>query len=67
MKKDYIKPVSEIVCPRLMNSILEVGDLFDGSANEDSHEWWVGAKEQEFSTDETEDIWGMKTKDVWER
>ena len=44
-KMDYITPETEVIALRLSDSVLEVGDLFTGSAGEDSHEWWVGGKE----------------------
>ena len=66
-KKYYIKPEAEIIRLRIADPVMVTGDLDFGSGNEDSTGSWFGAKEQGFSTDETEDIWGMKTKDVWER
>ena len=66
-KKIYIQPETETIILRLSNPVLVVGDLDWGSSDENSDLGWAGAKEQEFDTDETDDIWNMETKDVWER
>ncbi len=68
MKRDYIKPEAIIVCLRFSSTLMQdLEDLDWGSTGEHSDSGWGGAKEGDFSTDETEDIWGMETKDVWER
>lgn len=71
-KKEYIQPEAEIVYIRLQGSLLQVDridDLFGGNSEpgEGEGSGWASAKEQDFDTDETEDIWNIKTKDVWER
>jgi hypothetical protein len=70
-KKEYIQPEAEIVYIRLQGSLLQdrIDDLFGGPSEdrEGRGDLWVGAKEQDFDTDETDDIWNMETKDVWER
>lgn len=60
MKKlQYVTPDTQVVKLNISDPVLEVGDLFDGSNGEDSHEWWVGAKENGGIFDEEPfgDLW----------
>lgn len=41
----YIAPDTQVVKLNISDPVLEVGDLFEGSSEEDSHESWFGAKE----------------------
>lgn len=70
MKKNrYITPEIEVVELHLISTVMAgLDDLFGGASEkgEDNQSPWAGAKEQDF-TDDTDDIWGMETKDVWER
>ena len=46
MKKQYyISPDTQVVKLNISDPVLVVGDLFEGSSEEESHDWWVGAKE----------------------
>lgn len=54
MKKQiYITPETEVVRLHVSDPVLEIGDLFVDSAEEDHHEWWVGGKENGGIFDET--------------
>ena len=65
MKRQYLKPDTEIVKVRLKGSVLEDPSLHDRSVIAGG----MDAKETAFDDFDTEeDIWsGRQTKDVWER
>ena len=46
-KKQYIAPETEQILLKLTDPVLVVGDLFTGSAGEDSQDWWVNGKEND--------------------
>ena len=65
-KNQYIAPKTSIVLLNISDPVLEVGDLFDGSAGEDSHEGWFGAKENAFFDDDEQSIDAPRNNSVWE-
>lgn len=46
-KKQYIVPETEKILLKLTDPVLVVGDLFTGSASEENHSGWGGAKEND--------------------
>jgi len=46
-KKQYIAPEAEKILLKLTDPVLVVDDLFTGSAGEENHSGWGGAKEND--------------------
>ena len=66
MKPKYLKPETEVVNIKLFGSILNEGDVVNGSKGAEGEAWAKDVDMDDFNSEE--DIWGgRQTKDVWER
>lgn len=56
-KKQYIAPETEKILLKLTDPVLVIGDIFTGSAGEENHSGWGGAKENDtFEEEENSDL-----------
>lgn len=66
-KQKYIEPETVFVKLRTAEPVLLIGDLFTGSAKEDSKDSWVGGKSNELWEDDNEENAFMPdSKSLWD-